>query len=86
MLPLRKKFMPINSVARALIAGMLWGFLPCGLVYSALALALSSGNPLTASGVMLAFGMGTLPMMLLAGTTAGALKQKLQQYFLIKLF
>jgi sulfite exporter TauE/SafE len=36
-------------------------------------------NPITASGVMLAFGMGTLPMMLLAGTTAGALKQKLQQ-------
>lgn len=79
MLPLRKKFMPINSVARALIAGMLWGFLPCGLVYSALALALSSANPITAGSVMLAFGMGTLPMMLLAGTTAGALKQKLQQ-------
>lgn len=79
MSPLRQRFMPINSAPRALIAGMLWGFLPCGLVYSALALALTSANPLTASAVMLAFGLGTLPMMLFAGSTAGALKQKLQQ-------
>ena len=47
------------------------GFLPCGLVYSALALALTSAKPLTASTTMLAFGLGTLPMMLLAGSTAG---------------
>jgi sulfite exporter TauE/SafE len=71
--------MPINSPPRALIAGMLWGFLPCGLVYSALALALTSANAATSSMAMLAFGLGTLPMMLLAGSTAGALKQKLQQ-------
>ena len=63
-----------------LVAGMLWGFLPCGLVYSALALAMTSANPLTSSAVMFAFGVGTLPMMLLAGSTAGALKQKLQQH------
>lgn len=80
MTPLRQRFMPINSTPRALIAGMLWGFLPCGLVYSALALALTSANPLTASSTMFAFGLGTLPMMLLAGSTAGALKQKLQQH------
>jgi uncharacterized protein len=80
MTPLRQRFMPINSIPRALIAGMLWGFLPCGLVYSALALALTTAHPITASGTMLAFGLGTLPMMLLAGSTAGALKQKLQQH------
>lgn len=80
MTPLRQRFMPINSVPRALFAGVLWGFLPCGLVYSALALALTSAKPLTASTTMLAFGLGTLPMMLLAGSTAGALKQKLQQH------
>jgi hypothetical protein len=79
MSPLRQRFMPINSPPRALIAGMLWGFLPCGLVYSALALALTSANAITSSAAMLAFGLGTLPMMLLAGSTAGALKQKLQQ-------
>lgn len=80
MTPLRQRFMPINNSPRALAAGMLWGFLPCGLVYSALALAMTSANPLTSSAVMLAFGLGTLPMMLLAGSTAGALKQKLQQH------
>jgi len=80
MTPLRQRFMPINNTPRALAAGMLWGFLPCGLVYSALALAMTSANPLTSSAVMFAFGLGTLPMMLLAGSTAGALKQKLQQH------
>lgn len=80
MTPLRQRFMPINSLPRALGAGLLWGFLPCGLVYSALTLALTSANPLSASGAMFAFGLGTLPMMLLAGNTAGALKQKLQHY------
>jgi hypothetical protein len=79
MTPLRQRFMPINSIPRALIAGMLWGFLPCGLVYSALLLAFSSASPATAAATMFAFGIGTLPMMLLAGSTAGALKQKLQQ-------
>ncbi|PTQ88497.1 sulfite exporter TauE/SafE family protein [Agitococcus lubricus] len=79
MSPLRKRFMPINSMGRALAAGMLWGFLPCGLVYSALLLAFTSANTQTASLTMLAFGIGTLPMMLLAGSTAGVLKQKLQQ-------
>jgi len=80
MSPLRQRFMPINNSPRALMAGMLLGFLPCGLVYSALALAMTSANPLTSSAVMFAFGLGTLPMMLLAGSTAGALKQKLQQH------
>ena len=63
MSPLRQRFMPINSPPRALIAGILWGFLPCGLVYSALALAMTSANPFTSSAVMLAFGLGTLPVM-----------------------
>ena len=80
MTPLRQRFMPINNAPRALVAGMLWGFLPCGLVYSALALAMTSASPFASSAIMFAFGLGTLPMMLLAGSTAGALKQKLQQH------
>lgn len=78
MAPLRKRFIPINSVPRALIAGMLWGFLPCGLVYSALALAMTSGSALTAGAAMLAFGLGTLPMMLMTGSAAAELKNRLQ--------
>jgi sulfite exporter TauE/SafE len=51
--------------------GLLWGFLPCGLVYSALALSAASGSALAGGATMLAFGLGTLPSMLavtLAGT------------------
>ena len=53
--------LPVRSASDALLLGFLWGLLPCGLIYSALGLALVSGNPLTAALVMLAFGLGTLP-------------------------
>lgn len=50
--------------------GLLWGFLPCGLVYSVLLMAAVTGEPLIAAGAMLAFGLGTLPPLL--GLTLGA--------------
>ncbi len=46
---------------------MLWGFLPCGLVYSVLATALVTGSASRGAMLMLAFGLGTLPNLLLAG-------------------
>jgi len=46
---------------------MLWGWLPCGLVYSALTTALASGSAVRGAATMLAFGLGTLPNLLLAG-------------------
>ena len=46
------------------LAGLLWGWLPCGLVYSALAMAASASNPLISPLIMLSFGLGTLPSML----------------------
>jgi hypothetical protein len=46
---------------------MLWGFLPCGLVYSVLATALVTGAPERGAALMLAFGLGTLPNLMLAG-------------------
>src|SRR5690606_30261773 len=52
---------------RAFAVGMLWGWLPCGLVYSTLALALMSGGPADGAIVMLAFGLGTLPNLVAAG-------------------
>ena len=48
-------------------AGMAWGWTPCGLVYSMLALALVSGSATRGATVMLAFGLGTLPNLLAAG-------------------
>lgn len=57
-------------MARAFPLGLLWGWLPCGLVYSALVTALTSRSALHGAGTMLAFGLGTLPNLLLAGLLA----------------
>ena len=65
--PLRRRFFPVDSTLKALGAGAVWGWVPCGLVYSMLALALASGDALSGAGVMLAFGLGTLPNLLAAG-------------------
>lgn len=74
--PLTRHFPPNAPTAKLLLAGMLWGWLPCGLVYSALAWAALSGNPGLGALTMLAFGLGTLPSMLIFGMfsrTLGAL-------------
>jgi len=53
--------------------GALWGWLPCGLVYSALLIAIASGSALDGAATMFAFGLGTLPSMLAAGATAAGI-------------
>lgn len=65
--PFTSRFMPVRSVFNAYPLGLMWGFLPCGLVYSVLTLALVSGSSARGAGLMLAFGLGTLPNLLLAG-------------------
>lgn len=65
--PLTRRFLPATTVRQAFPLGMLWGWLPCGLVYSALASALSAGSAGRGAALMLAFGLGTLPNLLLAG-------------------
>jgi sulfite exporter TauE/SafE len=65
--PLTKRFLPVRGVAQALPLGLLWGWLPCGLVYSALTTALAAGSAGKGALLMLAFGLGTLPNLLLAG-------------------
>jgi sulfite exporter TauE/SafE len=65
--PFTGRFLPVRGVAQALPLGVLWGWLPCGLVYSALTTALASGSALRGAATMLAFGLGTLPNLLLAG-------------------
>ena len=56
-------------------SGMLWGLVPCGLVYSVLPLAFLSGDVLTGAGLMLAFGLGTLPNLLLISKFSAVLTQ-----------
>ena len=65
--PLTRFVFPITSPLRALLLGVLWGWLPCGLVYSVLVTALASGHPQSGALIMLAFGLGTLPNLLVIG-------------------
>lgn len=76
--PMTRNFLPARSAAQAFPLGLLWGWLPCGLVYTALANALTSGSALHGSGLMLAFGVGTLPNLLLAGVLASRLQRYTQ--------
>lgn len=74
--PFGRRFMPVQSPVQALGLGFLWGWLPCGLVYSTLAWAATSGNAADSALLMLAFGAGTLPMLLVMGGFA----EKLQRF------
>ncbi|MDD5299580.1 MAG: sulfite exporter TauE/SafE family protein [Gallionella sp.] len=65
--PLAQGLLPVTTPARALLLGALWGWLPCGLVYSVLVSALASGNAQSGALIMLAFGLGTLPNLLAIG-------------------
>jgi sulfite exporter TauE/SafE len=65
--PLTRSLFPITSPARALLLGTLWGWLPCGLVYSVLVTALASGHAQSGAMIMLVFGLGTLPNLLVIG-------------------
>lgn len=59
--PWARRVYPPRSAAQAYGAGLAWGWIPCGMVYAALPLALVAGGPLAGAAVMLAFGLGTLP-------------------------
>ena len=59
--PLSKKVIPVNSTPKALALGAIWGWLPCGLVYSTLTWSIASGGPIEGALIMLAFGLGTIP-------------------------
>lgn len=72
--PFGRRFIPARSPAQAVGLGLVWGWLPCGLVYSALALAATTGQPLSGATVMMTFGLGTLPMLLAMGWAVTALQ------------
>ena len=65
--PLTRNLFPIDTPTRALLLGVLWGWLPCGLVYSVLVTALASGHAKSGAFIMFAFGMGTLLNLLVIG-------------------
>jgi sulfite exporter TauE/SafE len=73
--PLGRGLLPVRTVRQGLLLGLLWGWLPCGLVYSALVWTVSAGGALEGAMLMLAFGLGTLPNLLLMGVAAAQLNR-----------
>ncbi len=71
--PAAKGLLPVTSVPKAFGLGLLWGWLPCGLVYSVLLLAATTANAINGGLVMLAFGVGTMPAMIMTGISASKL-------------
>ena len=72
--PFTKRFLPMDHPAKAFALGSLWGWLPCGMVYSVLLTAMMTGSALSGAIVMFAFGLGTLPTLM----TMGLLKTRMQ--------
>lgn len=83
--PLLARVMPIRSLAQALLAGALWGWLPCGLVYSVLVSALAAGGAGRGALLLAAFGLGTLPNLLLMGWAANSLRELVRRVWVKRL-
>jgi sulfite exporter TauE/SafE len=76
--PWSKKLLPFKSPLHALPYGMIWGWLPCGLVYSVLTWSLASGSALQGAIIMAGFGLGTLPIMILMASGFDKIQQLIQ--------
>ena len=72
--PLAVRLLPARTLPQSYAAGLAWGWLPCGLVYGALAAAVFAGGPAQGALAMAAFGIGTLPWLLFAGVAAARLR------------
>jgi sulfite exporter TauE/SafE len=78
--PLTRRLLPVRNSGQAFALGGLWGWLPCGLVYSILAAALASGHPINGALTMAAFGLGTLPNLIALGYFADRIRPLLQRH------
>ena len=77
--PHTQRLLPITSVGPAYCIGLAWGLIPCGLVYTALAFSLASGQLISTTLRMLCFGLGTLPMMLTVSIISTPVNSLLRQ-------
>ena len=83
--PWSKRFLPVRTLPQALALGSIWGWLPCGLVYSVVVAALATGSPWRGAALMLAFGLGTLPALLAMGMAAVRMRAVLQNIWIRRL-
>lgn len=77
--PAAKRLVPVTSLPRALGLGLIWGWLPCGLVYSVLLLAATTAAPIDGATIMAAFGIGTMPAMIMTGLGAAQMSQLMRR-------
>jgi uncharacterized protein len=77
--PFGRRLLPVASTPQAFALGLVWGWLPCGLVYSVLIWSLAAGSAREGAQLMLAFGLGTLPNLLLMGALAAQLGSFVRQ-------
>ena len=59
--PLARRLLPVRRFPQAFALGALWGWMPCGLAYSVLLIAWLSMDAWRGAGIMLMFGLGTVP-------------------------
>ena len=76
--PLGRRLLPVAGPGQALLLGMLWGWLPCGLVYSALAYAATAPTPWQGGLMMAAFCSGSAPAMVVGGLFSARVRRLLQ--------
>jgi len=76
--PLGRRYLPVRSPAQAFTLGLLWGWLPCGLVYSVLVWSISTADPLYGAALLFSFGLGTLPNLLAMGVLAERLSARVR--------
>nr|WP_155993925.1 sulfite exporter TauE/SafE family protein [Candidatus Photodesmus katoptron] len=81
IIPLGKKILPLRTPIHAFPFGFIWGWLPCGLVYSTLTWSALSGGIVNGALVMFCFGSGTLPAMLLIPCGSNYIKRLQQSKF-----
>ena len=84
--PWIKKVVPVRNFSTAILFGAIWGWLPCGLVYTTLSWAAFSGNMISGALLMMCFGCGTLPAMLLVGSGSQFLQSVLHHPAIRQLF
>lgn len=77
--PFASRLLPADTLPRALALGLLWGWLPCGLVYSTLLWSSAAGHWLDSALLMTGFGLGTLPVMVTTGLLAQQVRSLMQR-------
>lgn len=83
--PFTKRFIPVNSIKKSFGLGTLWGWLPCGLVYSTLTWSMASGSTIEGAAIMICFGLGTLPSLLSVSLGVLSVKQLLSNIYFRKI-